>query len=260
MTFVVAIAGIIFWPGTPDIANKLFLSDEEIHLARKRLEENGIEATTTTPKVSVKTLKSIFTDWKIYILTTWDVLFWMSDPQSYGGYLLWLKSLDRYSSAKVNQISASAPGLGILYVLFVNFSSDLWLGRPGSIVLAHAMNVVSMTILVIWNVPDSAKWFAFNIYFFDVGMSSVLYGWSNDMLRHKRQERAITLVIMNTVSTAMKAWYGLVFFKTVEAPRFTKGYSFCLASSVCIIAFTFVVRHFDRKQEWASLFRCHDEI
>lgn len=250
MTFVVAIGGILLWPGTPAISNKLVLTEEEIQLARKRLEENGVETgNRASAQVSLKLLKSIFSDWKIYILTIWDVLFWMSDPESYGGYLLWLKSLGRYSSTEVNEIGASAPGLGILYVLFVNFSSDLWLGRAGSIVLAHTVNVISTMILAIWNVPESAKWVAFNLYFFDVGMSSVLYGWTNDMLRHRKEERAITLVLMNTISTAMKAWVGLVFFKTVEAPRFTKGYSFCLTCSVCIIAFTFVVRHFDRKQE-----------
>ena len=250
MTLVVAFAGIIVWPGTPDLPNKLFLSEGEIQLARKRLEENGIQAGNDAARgISLKVLKSVFNDWKIYILTIWDIFFWVSCPQGYGGYLLWLKSTHRYSSSRVNLIGASAPGAGIGYVLFVNLSSDLWLGRAGSIVLAHTMNVISMVILVIWDVPDAAKWFAFNIYFFDVGMSSVLYGWANDILRHKKEERAITLVLMNIISTAMKAWVGLVFFKTVEAPQFTKGYSFNLAGSVCIIAFTFVVRYFDQKQE-----------
>ena len=250
MTFVVAIGGFILWPGTPDRPNKLFLSEKELQLARRRLQENGVETgNAATPIISFKLLKSILTNWKVYILTVWDMFFWMSDPESYGGYLLWLKSLGRYSTSRVNLIGISAPGAGIFYVLFVNFSSDLWLGRPGSIILAHLMNIISMVILVIWNVPESAKWFAFNIYYFNVAMSSVLYGWSNDILRHKKEERAVTLVIMNTLSTAMKTWTGVVMFKTVEAPRFTKGYSYNLANSVCLIAFTFVVQYFHRKQE-----------
>jgi hypothetical protein len=135
-------------------------------------------------------------------------------------------------------------------VLFINFSSDLWLGRTASIVLAHIVNITSMTILVVWNVPESAKWFAFNIYFFDIAMSSVLYGWANDILRHNKQQRAIALVVMNTAPTVIRAWIGLLVFKTVESPRFTKGYSFCLANSICLIGWTLLVRRLYIKDEY----------
>ncbi|KAL2819603.1 MFS general substrate transporter [Aspergillus cavernicola] len=251
MTFVVAIAGFFIWPGTPDIPNKLFLSDTEIDLARKRMQENGTGANNADgPKLSLALIKSVFSNWKLYVLTFWNVLFWNSDPQPWGGYLLWIKSLARFSTPEVNRIGSSAPGVGIAYVLFVNFSSDLWLGRSGSIVLAHTVNIVSMAILIAWNVPESALWFAFNIYYFDIAMSSVLYGWANDILRHHKQQRAITLIVMNTVPTAIRAWIGLLVFKTVDSPRFTKGYAYCLANSVAIIAWTFFVRYLHSKYEY----------
>ncbi|KAL2795219.1 major facilitator superfamily domain-containing protein [Aspergillus keveii] len=255
MTFVVAIAGFFIWPGTPDIPNKLFLSDAELSLARKRMADNGtgsnVDTNTNTavPKVNLALLKSIFTDWKIYTLTIWDILFWNSDPQPWGGYLLWLKSLNRFSTSSVNRIGSSSPGLGIAYVLFINFSSDLWLGRTNSIILAHVVNIASMTILVVWTVPESALWFAFNIYYFDIAMSSVLYGWANDILRHRKEERAITLIIMNTAPTAIRAWIGLLVFKTVDSPRFTKGYSYCLANSIAIIPWTLLVRYLHKRYE-----------
>lgn len=251
MTFVVAIAGFFIWPGTPDIPNKLFLSDEEVHLAQERMNKNGTgETNATAPKFSLGLLRAVFTNWRVYVLTIWNILFWNSDPQPWGGYLLWIKSLNRYSTAEVNRIGASAPGIGILYVLFINFSSDLWLGRTASIVLAHIVNITSMTILVVWNVPESAKWFAFNIYFFDIAMSSVLYGWANDILRHNKQQRAIALVVINTAPTVIRAWIGLLVFKTVESPRFTKGYSFCLANSICLIGWTLLVRRLYIKDEY----------
>ncbi|KAL2832324.1 major facilitator superfamily domain-containing protein [Aspergillus pseudoustus] len=250
MTFVVAVAGFFIWPGTPDIPNKLFLSDEEITLARKRMQENGTGASNAaTPKFSLPLLKSVFTDWKVYVLTFWNVLFWNSDPQPWGGYLLWVKSLNRFSTSEVNRIGSSAPGVGIAYVLFINFSSDLWLGRTGAIILAHIVNIVSMIVLVIWTVPESALWFAFNIYYFDIAMSSVLYGWANDILRHHKQARAIALIVMNTVPTAIRAWIGLLVFKTVDSPRFTKGYSYCLANSIAIIPWTLLVKYLHDRYE-----------
>ena len=250
MTFPVAIAGFFLWPGTPSKPNMLFLSEEELTLARKRVTENSMGAKHSPPVLSLTLLKAIFTDWKIYVITIWNVIFWQSDPQPWGGYLLWLKSLGWYSDARVNALGSMAPGLGIFYVLFINFSSDLWLGRTGALCLAHIVNIVSMTILVIWNVPIAAKWFAFNIYYFDIGMSSVLYGWANDILRHNNQQRSISLIIMNVTPTMIRAWIGLLIFKTVDAPRFRLGYSFCLGSSILIIPYTiFVVRRLHNKQE-----------
>jgi hypothetical protein len=87
MTFVVAIASFFIWPGTPDIPNKLFLSEAELSLARKRMADNGTGSNintsnnTAVPKVNLALLKSIITGWKIYTLTFWDILFWNSDPQ-----------------------------------------------------------------------------------------------------------------------------------------------------------------------------------
>ena len=39
MTVPVAIAGVFIWPGTPGKPNKLFLTDSDLALAVKRLEE-----------------------------------------------------------------------------------------------------------------------------------------------------------------------------------------------------------------------------
>jgi hypothetical protein len=80
-----------------------------------------------------------------------------------------------------------------------------------------------LTILVVWTVPESALWFAFNIYYFDIAMSSVLYGWANDILRHRKEERAIALIVMNTAPTAIRAWIGLLVFKTWTAQGSQRG-------------------------------------
>lgn len=249
MTIPVGIAGIFVWPGTPARPNLLFLTKEELALARKRLVVNNVDATDEPQRSLPQLLRSIFTNWKVYVLTFWDILFWNAGSTGYGGYLLWLKSLHRYSTPKLNQLGATAPAAGIFYVLFINFGSDLFLGRTGAIALAHSWNFIAMIILIIWNVPEAAKWVAFNATYSQVAMSSVLYGWSNDILRHNEQERAITLVIMNAVAQSTTAWTGILAFPTVEAPEFRKGYSFCAACSVSLILFTPVVAYLHRREE-----------
>lgn len=97
-----------------------------------------------------------------YVIVLWDVFFWNAGTSSSAGsYILWLKSLKRYSIPKINNLSTTAPALGIFYVVFICFSADLWLTRAGAITLAHTWNFIGLVILSVWDVPESAKWFAF---------------------------------------------------------------------------------------------------
>ncbi|KAH8661600.1 retrograde regulation protein 2 [Tricladium varicosporioides] len=241
MTIPVAIAGVFIWPGTPAKPNKLFLSDREFDLAVSRLKAVRSDTTDTAKQSRLQLVKKIVKDWKIYILTFWAILFWNSGSTSYGGYLLWLKSLKRFSTPKVNQLGTTAPALGIFYVLFVNFSSDLLWGPSGAIAFAHAWNFTAMVILAVWKVPEAAKWFAFNSTYTQVAMSSVLYGWANDILRHDSNERSFILVFMNLVAQSTTAWTGVLVFKTKEGPRFLKGWTFCAVNSAVLVAFTYAI-------------------
>lgn len=250
MTFPVAIAGIFIWPGTPQRPNLLILNAEDLALAKKRLEEDKADTDVNSTIAKRQLVVNIAKDWKVWVLTFWDVLFWNAGSTSSGGYLLWLKSLKRYSTPKVTQLGTTAPALGIFYVLFVNFSSDLLWGPSGAIAFAHTWHFTAMTILAVWDVPESAKWFAFNSSYTQVAMSSVLYGWANSILRHNTQERSVIIAFMNLFAQSTTAWTSVLVFQTVEAPRFLKGWTFCASNSFLIIFFTYlVVRPMARKEE-----------
>ena len=247
ITLPLGIIGFFVWPGTPEKASTLFLTKGEIALAKKRLERAGHRRGSS---LSWKTVKRVLTSSKLWLLVIWDVLFWNAGlHSSSGAYLLWLKSLHRFSTGKLNDLSTTAPALGIFYILFICFGSDLFLGRAGAITLAHVWSLTGLIILVVWNVPETAKWFAFNTTYASVAMSSVLYGWANDILKHDDDERAFTLIAMNTIAQSSTVWTPLLVYKTVEAPRFLKGYSFTAASAILLIASTWVVRHIHKRQE-----------
>ncbi|EXJ87394.1 hypothetical protein A1O3_04353 [Capronia epimyces CBS 606.96] len=250
MTLPVGIAGVFIWPGTPAMPNKLILTAEDLTLARKRLSDTNhsvVEGQGLRPSLQI--FKDIFTDSKIYYLTFWASLFWNAAAAVNGQFLLWLQSLDRYSESRINSLGALAPGLGMAWILLVNFSSDLVLRPPGAITMALTVNIIVCIILAIWDVPDSAKWFAFCMSYFELGVSSVLYGWTNDILRHDNQRRALTLVLMNAVAQSTTGWTPLLVWKTVEAPQFLKGYTFTAVDSFCLICFTWVVFFLHRRSE-----------
>ncbi|TVY35886.1 putative transporter, partial [Lachnellula occidentalis] len=228
MTIPVGIAGVFLWPGTPDKPNRWFLTLAEVDLSRTRLSKGTSKEASGVHLTTRQRLRHIFTDWKIYTLVLWGIIYWNINATSYGGYLLWLKSLKRYSTAQLNQYGSTSPAVGIFYVLFINFGSDLFLGRTGAIILSCTINVISLIILTIWNVPEGAKWVAFNMQYAQFGMSSVFYGWVNDILRNDPKERALTLVLVNAISQSTTAWIPLFTFPTIEGPEFRKGYSYAL--------------------------------
>ncbi|TVY37216.1 putative transporter [Lachnellula subtilissima] len=250
MTIPVGIAGVFLWPGTPDKPNRWFLTPAEVELSRTRLSKGISKGASGVHLTTRQRLRYIFTDWKIYTLVLWGIIYWNINATSYGGYLLWLKSLKRYSKAQLNQYGSTSPAVGIFYVLFINFGSDLFLGRTGAITLSCTINIISLIILTIWNVPEAAKWVAFNLQYAQFGMSSVFYGWVNDILRNDPKERALTLVLVNAISQSTTAWIPLFTFPTIEGPKFRKGYSYALAMSVVLILYTaLVIKPLHRRQE-----------
>lgn len=250
MTIPLAIAGICIWPGTPDKPNKIVLTEKEIALSKARLWRSGF---STPQHFSWKIVKRSFTNWKFYLFTWWGIVFWnATDAASAGTWLLWLKSLKRYDATRLNSLGAMAPGLGIFYVLFICFSSDLYLGRPLAITLAQTFNCISLIILTVWDVSENAKWFAYALTFTCVANSSVLYGWINDVLKHDAAERAFIFTVANAIAQSSTAWLLILTFKTVEAPRFPKGFPFTLSMSILTIITAWVVKYLHDRQEYVS--------
>lgn len=239
ITLPLAFVGYVLWPGTPNKPNRFLLSQREVELARSRLERHGAQLKALP--FSWDRLVRIFTGWKFYLLVIFDIFFFNTSANS-AAFLLWIKSLHRFDTPTINNLGTIAPALGIFYVLLINFGSDLFLGRAGAITLACVWNGIGLIILTIWDVPESAKWFAFSTNYAAVAVSSVLYGWANIILRHNVEERALTLIFMTAIATSTNAWIPLLAWPTVEAPKFPKGYPYALANVVCLIAMTQVVR------------------
>ncbi|KAJ5666905.1 hypothetical protein N7462_011314, partial [Penicillium macrosclerotiorum] len=248
ITIPIAILGYFILPGTPDKPNRFILKDKDVQLAKTRLER--AEHSVKEDPVTWRTMLKVGRNWRFWALLWLNIFFWNgSTNTSAGGYLLWLKSLERYSTSRLNELASISPGLGIFYTLFVCFASDLLLGPAWAITAAHVWNIIGVTILVIWDVPESALWFAFFTTYSAVAMSSVLYGWINSQLRASPVERALTLVTVNMIAQSTTAWTPLLVFKTVEGPRFTKGYSFVLGNAICLIALAHVVQFFISRKE-----------
>ena len=247
ITIPIGILGFIVLPGTPDKPNRLILTEKDVKLAKERLLRAGhkVEGSVTI-QTFIKVLKSP----RVWALLLLDIFFWNASINTgTGGYLLWLKSLKRYSPARINQLGAASPAVGIFYTLAICFSSDLIWGPAWAITVSHVWNIIGLIVLSVWNVPESALWFAFMTTYSAVAMSSVLYGWINSQLNYSPAERSVALILANTLAQSTTAWTPLLVFKTVEAPRFHKGYPFVLANAVCLVILSHIINFYVKKRK-----------
>lgn len=253
ISIVVGILGFYMLPGTPTDCYSIWLTDDEIRLLRRRLKQNH---TAGRPQVNVlKSLfsvdiwKSILTSWEIYVLTIWNMLCWNNSNGASGAYILWLKSLNRYGAGKLQDLSALTPGLGLLWLFLICMYADLFHLRWLAIWISQVFNILGNVLLAVWHIPEGAKWFAWCLQYFGWAMAPVLYSWQNDICRRDAQKRAVTLVFMNMLAQSSTAWMSVIVWKTKEAPRYLKGYSFTATSGFCLSLWTLVVLWFYKKQE-----------
>ncbi|KAL3479567.1 major facilitator superfamily domain-containing protein [Aspergillus californicus] len=240
ITLPLALLGCFIYPGTIDKPNRLVMSEKDLQLARKRLEKQGTKVESTP--FSWDLAKRIFLTKRFWLVLLWDSLFFNSSANS-ASFLLWLQSLGRYTASRENQLNSISPALGIFFILFINFSTDLFLERAWAITLASSFNFTSLVILAVWNVPEGAKWFAYSVQYSAVAVSSVLYGWVNIIYRDNNEERAVVLVLITAISTMWTCWIPLLTYPTVEGPRFEHGYVFSAAITVLLVTMTFVIRY-----------------
>ncbi|KAH8658259.1 vitamin H transporter [Xylariales sp. PMI_506] len=247
ITIPIGVLGYFLVPGSPEQPNRWVLKQEDIDLSRARLLRAGH---VTHGKFDRKVVRRVLGSAHFWLIIITDVFFWNGgDSVSAGTYLLWIKSLGRYSTAKVNELGTIAPALGIFYTLLICFASDLVLGPAWAITISSTWNAIGLLILIIWRVPEQAKWFAFSTSYACNALSSVFYGWVNTQLRSSPGERAFTLVLINAFAQSTTAWIPLLVFPTVEAPRYLKGFAFTFSSAILLIASTFILNAYVKRKE-----------
>lgn len=230
--------GFVILPGTPHRCTSLLLTANEVQLARKRMESIGGDTEDT--KISLKVALAFFKDWKIYALILYDLAFWNAGlTSSSGAYLLWLKSLNRYSTSYVNILSITAPAIGLFLVLVISYLADVTGSYMLATVSACGLCGLGNLILTIWNVPENGIWFGMNMIFASTAMSPSIYSWMNDIYRNNAAHRALSLTVTNTLGQALSAVILAFAFQSSQAPHYAAGYGLIFALNVATIIFGF---------------------
>ncbi len=250
ITIPVGIFGFFIMPGTPNRCYSIWLTDDEIRLARRRLKVADVGAADyNTSFWNKKLWLKIVKSWKLYIITLMSIFLWNNTNASSGSYALWLKSLDRYNTGELNDMTTITPALGILWVGIVCFGADIFRSRYGAIAFSQFWNLIGNILLAVWDIPERAKWFAFCLQYFGWSQCSVTFGWFSDILRHDGQERSIIWLIAFIIGQSTSVWISVLVFPTEESPRFLKGYTTTACFAFCQFVFSFVFLWFYKREE-----------
>lgn len=253
ISVVVALAGFMMLPGTPFSCYLIWLTDEEILIARKRAFDNGNDISGETHSFFNKEdWKKALGTWHVWLLALIQMQGFNSNNTSSGSFVLWLKSLKKYLIPKINNLLAAPPAVGIFYVLFICFGADLTRKRFGFVILSFIMNFIGNVILAVWDVPDSAKWFAFMSGYWSWSQSSVFNCLISDFFRKDNNVRSIAWMIQYIMGLQSTAWISVLIWPTEQAPRFPRGFATCAAFSAGFILFLsmayFLYKRDERKE------------
>ena len=248
-----AIIGFFVIPGIPSKCYSLFLTDEEIMIARARNKRNqivdGVDKSKLTSLFSKKIWKQVFLTPTFWVLVIFDTCSWNNMTAFSGSYTLWLKSNYEYTIEQVNNLSVLPACLGFAYVFFCSFGADIFHCKWIFMVFAAIMNTVSCALLIKWDIPSKTKWYAFLTTYFSISASPGLWSFINDFLRFDPQVKAVTWIAIYSFSQSTYAWIPNLAWQTTESPRFKTGYIVSLIFGAIYGLWTFVVLYLYKKNE-----------
>lgn len=248
-----AIMGFFIIPGIPSRCYSLFLTDEEIRIARARNRRNQIkdyvDKSKLKPLWDLSIWKKVFCTPAFWVLVVFDTCSWNNMTAFSGSYSLWLKSNSDYSIIRINNLSVLPACLGFAFVFFCAFGADLFRCKWVFMVFAAIMNTISCAILIKWDVSSSAKWFAFLTTYFSVSASPCLWSFINDFLRFDPQIKAVTWIAIYSFSQSTYAWIPALAWQTIESPKFRTGYTVSMIFGIVYGLWTFVVLYFYKNNE-----------
>ncbi|KAK6456801.1 major facilitator superfamily domain-containing protein [Scheffersomyces xylosifermentans] len=253
ISFFVAILTLFLQPGTPSKCYSIWFTDDEIRLARRRMAENGTDMSHSTKSFFDKqTWKNILTSWHFWVLSFAQMFGFNTNNTASGSFALWLKSLNRYTPQKLNNLTTIPPALGLIWIMIVCVGADITGKRFGMIIFSYIMNSIANIILAVWNVPERAKWAGYYLSYWSWSQSSVFNPLISDILRHDSNQRAIEWMIIYILGLQSSAWVQRLTFPTTDAPRFKAGFTSCavfsIAAILCLIVAYFFYKRDERKK------------
>ncbi|KAK9345743.1 major facilitator superfamily domain-containing protein [Lipomyces starkeyi] len=249
ITFPCALIGYACFPNQPNNTRpSWWLKKSEIELANKRLEEEGIMK--IEKKINWRALTRVLKGWPWYCF----VFAWcLYDQNQFWGtttFSLYLKASDRhYTVSQINNYPTVGKAIAIILTITGSYYADKTVDRFGPTVLGAILVASGSIILVVWNVSEGARFYAFFIDGAETAMSTFLMSWASDVVKHDSEARSIITASMNCIGQVFLAWVPIFTFDVTKAPRFTVGFIFSMVTGILHVVLACFIQVLDVRRK-----------
>ncbi|ONH66294.1 Pantothenate transporter FEN2 [Cyberlindnera fabianii] len=241
----VAIFGYLILPDDPAKGKpNFYLNAEELEYIHRQTQ--AVKDVENTNKFNWGLIKRALCSWQFYVFTIAYTISQMTEAA--GGYWSIVLESQGYDIYDRNNIPSIQAGVKAVTSLFIGFICD-WRGRYCE---AYAVLIVlwisGLAILVQWDVPRAAEFYAYSIIGVCAPVSVVVVSWCNEMTREDAQVRAFTLGSLNLVCSFATTPMGIMLFNTKYAPQFASGMKVALGIACAQFFYNGLMVWFDRYQ------------
>ncbi|KAK9385709.1 major facilitator superfamily domain-containing protein [Lipomyces mesembrius] len=230
ITIPCALIGVFFCPNVPDRTRSRYLTEREKQLAVDRLLKDGF---AKTRGIGRSLFKRIFGDWRIYVFFVVGNLYWMTPYPSGLPYGLWLDSQKaKYTPAMVNNLSTITYAATIVSTMICGFYSDWRQNRWETMLYGGILILICNVVLLVWNVPGGAKFFAFIGLGVANGPTNLIVPWLAEFMSHDLEARSTSIAIVNVGWVVINCVVPIIAWPIPSAPRFLGGYIWSVVMSV----------------------------
>lgn len=219
----IGLLGFLMFPGMPTSKKPFWMTAAEHELGKKRMKSVGIEE---PKKISMQMLKRLFTHWHWYVGVL-AYVFFLSSSYPHGQMALWLKDLTSkygtYTVPQINTIPTGAQGVSIVAAIL---ATSLCMVYPTWIIFLIVESIFLFADIcnIVWDIPVGLHFTSYYLFGVSAAVTPILIPTVNHWFKDNAEARAFCTGSMLTLGFAVSAWYPLVVFPVVEAPRWKKGY------------------------------------
>jgi hypothetical protein len=240
----VGVIGYFFNPDFPENTRAFYLSAAETELARQRLLRDGYRPLGASAWDKTKIFR-IMKQWQFWVLPLGYFFVQSSFPNAQPAFALYLKATGR-SVYEINVWPTGQAAIGVVVQIAAGMLSDspLLKGRRWqAITLMQAGTFLGVIIIIVWNVSEGARFFAYYIIYMCAGVPGIYYSWFPDLMPHDHEMRGFLTAFSNIASYVNQIWVTDAVWRTVEAPRFKPGFTFAAVTGVCIVSLSIAVHY-----------------
>ncbi|EIW73434.1 hypothetical protein TREMEDRAFT_59599 [Tremella mesenterica DSM 1558] len=226
ITAPIWIIGFLTFPDTPYNTKAFYINEEEKRQAVERLPPH------TPTKVTWGVFLKVVKEWRFWAFAT---MFSINTNMEFVGLYckpipvlkaimsLWLKSTGTYTIQQINYYPCGVYAVIIAGTAFFALWTDYVHSRWWVNCVMPVGAGLSAILLLVWDIPTGAKFFAYYIGGLGYIGQAVNFAWANEECREDDQLRSLTLYSMVYGSNVTIAWFNIALFPVTHAPKFRSG-------------------------------------